>query len=64
MALEDYEPTQGLANQLFEDGQMENGEICAICKQGFVERYDRALACEDCGGDGVLATYENQHQGY
>ena len=44
--------------------RMEDGEICAICQQDFMEDYGHALACESCGGDGVLATYENQHQGY
>jgi DnaJ-class molecular chaperone len=42
----------------------EDGEICVICEKQFAEAYGRPAACEDCGGDGVLATYENQHQGY
>ncbi len=44
--------------------RMEEGDICCLCGKSFVETYGRPLACEDCGGDGVLATYENQHQGY
>lgn len=44
--------------------QIEYGERCAICHDQFVEEYDAPKACEDCGGDGVLATYKNQHQGY
>ncbi len=44
--------------------KIEMGEVCAICHQAFVEEYDAPKACEGCGGDGVLATYENQHQGY
>lgn len=44
--------------------KMESGEICTICLLYFIEQYDEPKACEDCGGDGVLVTYENQHQGY
>ncbi len=34
--------------------QIEGGEICAICERDLCERYDRAIACETCGGEAVL----------
>jgi len=36
------------------EDRMENGDICTICQQDFIEEYGHPLACEDCGGDGVL----------
>jgi hypothetical protein len=36
--------------------QMEDGEVCTICTMPFVEDYGYPLACEECGGDGVLFT--------
>jgi DNA-directed RNA polymerase subunit RPC12/RpoP len=33
---------------------MEEGVLCALCGQPFLEDYGYPLACEDCGGDGVL----------
>lgn len=44
--------------------KIESGEICVFCHVAFIEQYDEPKACEECGGDGVLATYENTHQGY
>jgi len=35
-------------------GMMEEGDICCICERELNETYGRPLACEDCGGDGVL----------
>ena len=34
---------------------MVDGEICTICCCPFEEEYGYPLACEECGGDGVLA---------
>ena len=35
--------------------RMENGEICPICHSEYAEDYGEPKACEDCGGDGVIA---------
>ena len=51
-------------NPMKKSYQIEEGIICAICHEEFMEENSRPMACENCGGDGVLATYENQHQGY
>jgi len=36
------------------ESRMEEGDICCLCEQQFSETYGRPLACEECGGDGVL----------
>jgi len=53
-----------VANPLLGDADeqidaFENGEMCLLCYQPFAEPYGRPLLCEDCGGDGVLKTYED-----
>lgn len=35
--------------------EMEDGEICTICKATLREEYGRPIACEDCGGEAVIA---------
>ena len=38
---------------------IETGQICAICHKTFFDEYCRPLACESCGGDGVLSDVDN-----
>lgn len=33
---------------------LEEGSFCVLCEMPFAESYGRPLACEGCGGDGVL----------
>lgn len=33
---------------------IEDGCFCILCEMSFAEAYGRPLACEGCGGDGVL----------
>ncbi len=39
---------------------MIEGEICTICGLPFKESYGYPLACQDCGGDGVLDDGEEE----
>ena len=43
-----------LWTEIMRPKDIEYGAVCAICHKPFMELYDRPLACEDCGGDGVL----------
>lgn len=45
-----------------DEAQFENGERCLICYERTAEPYGRPGACEDCGGDFVLLSEEDEEE--